>query len=625
MMIVPRINNNYKNNSYEFKKLKKNNYNYFRDLSINKKRIFKKNVNDEYTLYKKNVYSTNNNNTEYDYNSDIIDIQNYKYTNNTYGKTNDKLIDNINNVYEVNSIKNRKVNAIKTKKKWCVHKFGGSSISTAENMNTCIDIIKSAAQANDNHIIVVLSAIGINKESKSNFKVTDGLITMLKFAQLKNSKWQYYLKSIEYLHDEYAKILLDNQSDEYTIFCKQFKVDIQNIKDMVSAVLLCGSTEKITKIIIGYGEIWSTTLFNLRLKQQGCVPLFMDTRNIITIDDDNNLHEEVSREKLEMWFDIKGIDIDENKTSENVHIITATGFIASNLKGEYTTLKRNGSDYSATILGSLLYAKNITIWTDVDGIYSADPNIVENASIISDLTYHEASELAYFGANIIHPLTTVPVIKYNIPIIIKNTFNPLTMGSTIFDIHKIKNKTQSQNNPNKNLKQNQNQSQNHNENDTNSIKGIATIRDVSIINIEGNGMISVPSIMSTVFYIIHKIGVHVKMITQSSSEYSLCFVVNTEDTEKIVYELKSTFHNEILNNTIQNIDATHKCSILAIIGNKMVDKIGIASRIMTAIANVGVNIKMISQGSSQYNITVLIDESDCTTALQSVHNEFFNN
>lgn len=613
MMKLPKINNNYKNNSYEYNKLKKNNYNYFRDLSINKKRTFKKYVNEDYTLYEKGVYSTNNNNTEYDYNSDIIEMNN-NMNNHTYEKINDKLIDNINNVYEVNNIKNRKTTVIKTQKKWCVHKFGGSSISTAENMNTCIDIIKQASQVNDTHIIVVLSAIGMNKQSKSNFKVTDGLLTMLKFAHLKNSKWQYYLKSIEYLHDEYAKVLLDNKSDEYILFQKQFQVDIQNIKDMVSAVLLCGTTEKITQIIIGYGEIWSTTLFNLRLKQQGSVPLFMDTRNIITIDDDNNLYEEVSREKLEMWFDIKDIDIDGNNT-DKIHVITATGFIASNLKGEYTTLKRNGSDYSATILGNLLYAKNITIWTDVDGIYSADPNIVENATIISDLTYHEASELAYFGANVIHPLTTIPVIKYNIPIIIKNTFNPSTIGSTIFDIHKIKNKTLSQNNPNSKQKQNT---------DTNYIKGIATIHNVSIINIEGNGMICVPSIMSTVFYIIHKIGVHVKMITQSSSEYSLCFVINTEDTEKTLYELKTTFANEIANNKIQNIEATHKCSILAVVGNKMVDKIGIASRIMTAISSVDVNIKMISQGSSQYNIAVLIDESDCNKALQSVHNEFFN-
>ena len=565
------VHNNYKNNCYEFKKRK--NHKYMENITNDKiylRNTYKKcneniKINDDTIIYNTDNDNTDDN-TDDDTKNNNLDI--------LYKKKYNEKNDNIKNT------------------KWVIHKFGGSSISTKENMERCIHIIKKEF-IKDKNIVVVISALG--KSDTVLLKTTDLLITMVNMARIKNTKWLQILKTIEYRHIEFAKKLLDENSNEYTKFHLLLSTDLNDIKDMIYAILLTGDSEKIYERIIGYGELWSTYLFNLRCTQMNIDTIFMDTRDIIQIDNDNNVYEDLSRYNIINWFHL----------NPNNNIIIATGFIASLLNKQPTTLKRDGSDYTATILGNLLYSKSVTIWSDVDGIYSADPNIVKNAKIIKNLTYHEACELAYFGAKIIHPLTTVPVIKYNIPILIKNTFNLHSEGSIISDII-----------------HNDNDTKHNDDNDHNNdyIKGITTIHNVSLIIIEGNSKIGVCGITSNIFNILKKIGVTVKMITQSSSDYSISFVIKTEDCDKTLHEIDNSY--ELLYNKKINIKYIHNCSILAVIGNNLFHKKGIAAQIMKAISDV--QILMISYGSSEYNITILVHEDDCNKSLNSIHTEIFN-
>jgi len=356
------------------------------------------------------------------------------------------------------------------------------------------------------------------------------------------------------------------------------------------------TTDAFADYVVGHGELWSARLFAATSRQQGCDAVFMDTRDVLVVTPTSDgtsvdLDEPASNAKLDAWFAVHG----------RHRLVVATGFIARNPEGQATTLRRNGSDFSATIMGALFRSAAITIWTDVDGVYSADPRKVPEAVCLPSLTYHEAWELSYFGANVLHPRTTLPAMKYQIPITIRNFFNLAAPGTRVAsrqaDVQAYAK--------------------------TITVKGFATIDHVSLINVEGTGMVGVPGIASAIFSTVRDAGVNVIMISQASSEHSVCFAVKAAEGELAAKVLRARFKDAIGAGRVQDIEKIDECCVLACVGEGMVSTKGVAATMMSALAKANINIKAIAQGSSEYNITVLIDQANSERALRAVHSRFY--
>jgi aspartokinase/homoserine dehydrogenase 1 len=275
--------------------------------------------------------------------------------------------------------------------------------------------------------------------------------------------------------------------------------------------------------------------------------------------------------------------------------LVITGFIATDTQGLQTTLGRNGSDYSASIFGALLDAGEIVIWTDVDGVLSADPRLVPEARVIDALSYNEAMELAYFGAKVIHPQTMAPAVEKRIPIWIRNTFAPEKPGTLICESPVS----------------------------SHAVKGITSIERIALVNVEGAGMIGVPGTAERLFGALRDEGVSVILISQGSSEHSICFAVPEADSALTERTVRQAFDTELRQGQIQNVDLVSGCSILSVVGDGMAGTPGIAAAVFGALAAAGVNIRAIAQGSSERNISAVIDERQSTRALRSVHARFY--
>lgn len=474
---------------------------------------------------------------------------------------------------------------------WQVHKFGGTCMASPDRLKAAAElVINDAAEQK----VVVVSAMGSSKESP--IKVTDLILNMIDKAARQDAAFLVDLAALQEKHVETAKKLL-GQGPELTAFVARLMDDIGNLKAMLQAICIAGmATDAFVDFVVGHGELWSAQLLYATCKQQGADVVFMDTRDVLVVIPTSDgssvdLDEEASNEKLDQWFRDHG----------NHKLVIATGFIAKNQKGQATTLKRNGSDFSATIIGSLFRSGHITIWTDVDGVYSADPRKVPEAVCLPSLTYHEAWELSYFGANVLHPRTTLPAMKYNIPISIRNFFNLPAPGTQVLDVESEKNISEGK--P--------------------TIKGFATIDNVCLINIEGTGMVGVPGIASAVFSTVRDAGVNVIMISQASSEHSICFAVKATEGDQAVAVLKKRFADSIAAGRVSAVDREDNCCVLAAVGQGMVKRKGVAATMMGAMAKANVNIKAIAQGSSEYNITILIDQKDSERALRAVHSRFY--
>ena len=272
-----------------------------------------------------------------------------------------------------------------------------------------------------------------------------------------------------------------------------------------------------------------------------------------------------------------------------------TGFIASDRRGVQTTLGRNGSDFSGSIFGSLLDAGEIHIWTDVDGVLSADPRRVPDAKVIDALSYNEAMELAYFGAKVIHPQTMAPAVGRGIPIWIRNTFAPQKQGSLICA------------KPNSKL----------------PVKGITSIENIAMVNVEGAGMIGVPGTAHRLFGALREEGISVILISQGSSEHSICCAIPGVEAERAARVVAAAFDREIKEGQIQSIQVDTQLAILAVVGDGMAGLPGVSGKVFNALGSAGVNVHAIAQGASERNISVVVDGKDATRALRAVHSGFY--
>ncbi|KAJ7954339.1 Aspartokinase-homoserine dehydrogenase [Quillaja saponaria] len=465
---------------------------------------------------------------------------------------------------------------------WSIHKFGGTCVGTSQRIKNVADII---VNDDSERKLVVVSAMS---------KVTDMMYDLIYKAQSRDESYVSALDAVLEMHSSTAHDLLDG--DALASFLSQLHHDISNLKAMLRAIYIAGhATESFTDFVVGHGELWSAQMLSSVVRKDRIDCTWMDTREVLIVNptSSNQVDPDFleSEQRLERWY-----SKNPSKT------IIATGFIASTPKGIPTTLKRDGSDFSAAIMGALLRAGQVTIWTDVDGVYSADPRKVSEAVILKTLSYQEAWEMSYFGANVLHPRTIIPVMRYGIPIIIRNIFNLSSPGTKICQDSVDDEDKQ-------NLKS--------------FVKGFATIDNLALVNVEGTGMAGVPGTASAIFSAVKDVGANVIMISQASSEHSVCFAVPEKEVKAVAMALQSRFRQALDAGRLSQVAVIPNCSILAAVGQKMASTPGVSATLFNALAKANINVRAIAQGCSEYNITVVVKKEDCIKALRAVHSRFY--
>jgi aspartokinase/homoserine dehydrogenase 1 len=450
-----------------------------------------------------------------------------------------------------------------------VLKFGGSSIGTVERIKN----VKKIIEGQDKPCIIVVSALQ---------GVTDQLISITTKAKNKDNTYLDDFQTLAERHYQVVKELFDNGSPELV---KKVQSDFLELSDILNGVfLLQEMTPKIQDAILSYGEKVSSYIISHVISNA----IFIDSRDFIKTDNNHGnarVDNELTTELIKKQF--KGI----SKTP------VIPGFIASTKEGVTTTLGRGGSDYTSAIVASALDAEVLEIWSDVDGFMTADPRKVSKAKAIDKMSYSEAIELSHFGAKVIYTPTIQPVYKKNIPILLKNTFNPSVKGTLV--------------------------SKETGRDCESLIKGISSIDDINLITIQGPGMVGVPGTSMRLFGAIAKSRVNIILITQASSEYSITFAIKPDDTEKAVSSINDEFKNEISYNNEINIVVEKDLSIIAIVGEQMKNTPGISARLFRAMAKNGISVIATAQGSSELNISVAIKKESLNKALNSIHEEFF--
>ena len=454
-----------------------------------------------------------------------------------------------------------------------VIKFGGSSVATPERINAVINIIKPYSQSD---VAIVFSAFG---------GVTDELIQLSTLALEGNVGYKKKLEEIETRHLDAVRNLISvrNQSG----ILAQVKIQINELEDVLQGVFLVKErTLRTLDYIMSFGERLSAYIISEAMKDAGLAAEFLDARNVIRTDN------QFGYAKVD--FELTNKLIAEHfKFRDALQIIT--GFIATSESGETTTLGRSGSDYTAAIFAGALKVSSLEIWTDVDGMMTADPRLVKKAFTIPTLSYEEAMELSHFGAKVIFPATLLPAMAHNIPIWVKNTFNPSVDGTLI-----------SAESTNGKL-----------------IKGISSMNGISLLNIQGSGMLGVVGVSMRLFSTLAQEKINVILISQASSEHSICIAIESTSAAKAKTALKKEFQHEIRNELIDDIHVTEGLSIVATVGDGMKHHPGTSGRMFSALGKNGINIVAIAQGSSERNISVVIQQLDVAKALNVLHDAFF--
>lgn len=455
-------------------------------------------------------------------------------------------------------------------------KFGGTSVGSAQSISALIEILRK--ERGDENPIVVLSAMG---------GVTNTLLEMAENAR-KAQDYADQLKEVEAKHFEVIRALLPAGAQNPVL--TKLKIYFNELEDILQSVFNLRELSLQTKdLILSYGERCSTVMISHIARQQFPEALYVDGSELIKTDS-NFGQAKVNTQLTEML-------IREFYESNSNKLLFVTGFISSNDEGRITTLGRGGSDYTAAIWGAALNATEIQIWTDVDGMLTADPRIVKKAFSLAELSYTEAMELSYFGAKVIYPPTMIPAFLKKIPIVIKNTFNVDFAGTY------IKHGAQASTLP---------------------IKGISSIDEISILNLSGSGMVGKAGFSGRLFSLLSREQVNVVLITQSSSEHSITFAVKPADALKALSLINKEFELELQARKLEYPEVENGLSILAIVGENMKRTPGISGRLFNALGRNGVNIRAIAQGSSEYNISVILSRADLSKAVNAVHDAFYS-
>lgn len=457
---------------------------------------------------------------------------------------------------------------------WIVHKFGGTSLADAEAYRKVASILEDGGK--ERKAIVVSAMSG----------VTDGLIDLVTLARKRMDDYSSRADVLKARHVRTIEELFGVEAQSPLI--DLLEADFKDIRDVLRGIYLSRTcSDRTLDFIAGYGELWSAQLLNGYLNARGIGSSWLDTRKILVV--------EPAESGVNVDWDRTKLNTNEWLNTVEANWVVVTGFIASTRDGIPTTLKRNGSDFSATIFGKLLNARRITIWTDVDGVLSADPRLVPEATLLDEISYQGATELAYFGGKVLHPSTMAPSIENETPIWIRNTFNPTCAGTKIH----------------------------RGSNGASSVKGFATVDNMALVNVEGTGMIGVPGVANRLFGALRDVGVSVVMISQASSEHSICFAVPEGQVELVRATVERAFFAGLHHNQIQEIAITDNCSIIAAVGDNMVHQPGVAGKFFSALGKAQVNVRAIAQGSSERNISAVIDRTQSQKALRALHAAFY--
>ncbi|HWC52566.1 MAG TPA: aspartate kinase, partial [Chitinophagaceae bacterium] len=448
-----------------------------------------------------------------------------------------------------------------------VLKFGGTSVANAENINEVVAIVQNAIQKNKT--IVVVSALG---------GITDLLLLAASLAAEGNEQYKEKLSIIEQRHLDTVKALIPTAQQSSLL--SLVKKSCNEIEDICNGIFMLGELTARTKDrLSSYGEWLSSQIVSAKLKADGISNEWKDARELIVTD--------FNYTAGEVQFDITNKKIKQFISNSGALLFIIPGFIAADQDGITTTLGRGGSDYTAAIIAAALNADLLEIWTDVSGMMTADPRLTANARIIPQISYQEAMELSHFGAKVIYPPTIQPVMSKNIPVIIKNTFAPNDKGTLI----------ESQNKKNGNI-----------------VRGISSINNISLISLEGSGMIGIPGFSKRLFEALSNEKINVILITQSSSEHSICVGIETAFAVRAKQAIDTAFANEIALQKVEPLKVEADLSILALVGENMKSHSGISGRMFGALGKNGVNIRAIAQGSSEKNISTVISIKDVRKA-----------
>ncbi len=457
-----------------------------------------------------------------------------------------------------------------------VLKFGGSSVDSAEKIKKVKQIVEDLSRSNN--VTVVVSALG---------GITNKLIECANEAEKGNDSYEDIFADIAERHLNLCSELLPVALRTSTI--AKIKIKLNDLEDIIRGVFLINELSARTNDhIISYGEVLSSNIIYDYLKSENLDVKYLDTSKLIKTD--NHFGNALVDKKLS-YKNIR--EVAQYLTTINM----APGFIASAKQGNYTTtLGRGGSDYTASLLASALEAKELQIWTDVDGMMTANPKLVRLARPIEKITYEEAMELSHFGAKVIYPPTIQPVLEKKIPISIKNTFKPDAPGTLIT----------------------------HLVDDFDSpAKGISSIDEVALCTLSGSGMIAVPKFSYRLFRTLSQNEINIIMITQASSEHSISIAVSKEDAEKAQKAINSEFEYEIEHKKINRLVVEDNLSIVAVVGSNMKKQVGISANLFSTLSSNGINVRAIAQGSTELNISVVIAKKDLKKGLNSIHENFF--
>ena len=453
------------------------------------------------------------------------------------------------------------------------HKFGGTSVMSADRYR---HVARLLLARNETTQIAVVSAMK---------GVTDALIDLARLAAVSDPGWKAALEALRQRHHVAARDLLNGQADELLAWLDGRFGKLEQLLEALAVI--GGLPEEVLERVQGLGEVFSAQLLGRHLRALGHDCAVLDARDVLVV-----RHGEL------------GVDVDWERSAANLAAwrqdnpqgrVVVTGFVARDGQGRITTLGRNGSDYSGAIFAALFKAEELHIWTDVDGVLSADPRVVPGAVTLEALSYNEACELAYFGAKVVHPQTMTPAMAQDMPIIIRNTFNPDHPGTRIAREGR----------------------------DDGPIKGLTLSEQLAVLNLEGAGLIGVPGTAERVFAALRHAQVSVVMISQGSSEHSICCVVRQADAARGRDALLQAFAHELGNGQVASVQLRQGVSVLAAVGDGMAGRPGVAAQLFKSLSRARVNILAIAQGASERNISVAVDSADAARALCAAHAGFW--
>ena len=456
-----------------------------------------------------------------------------------------------------------------------VLKFGGTSVGSAKNINNVINILTNYSESDS--IICVVSAVG---------GITDKLLNVANLALNKDDNYKIEFEAIKQKHFDIINELIPNKNETVLTNVDNKLNELNSLLDGI--YLINELSPKTSDQLVSYGELLSSYIIAETMKSRGLNTERKNSQELVVTDSNFT--------KAEVDYTLTNKNIRDYFNKANQRITILPGFISKSKLGEITTLGRGGSDFTAAIVAAALKVDQLEIWTDVSGMFTTNPKMVKQAIPIKFLSYQEAMELSHFGAKVLYPPTVQPVLDLKIPIHIKNTLHPEDSGTIISE---------------------------KSNGEFHTAKGISNISNIALLTLQGNGMIGIPGFSKRLFETLAQEKINIILITQASSEHSICFGIDANDADLAKTAIDNAFENEISLNKIDPLIVETDLSIIALVGDNMKNHQGISGKMFSALGKNNINIRAIAQGASEKNISAVIAEKDVKKALNTLHESFF--